>query len=78
MGKHIIDKITDVLIQLVKAKCAKTCSTGCKTSCSRKLAHNMGSEVSYIIPEEDNNKIIPSPSDFTRLLLLMWIAFHVN
>ncbi len=60
MGKHIIDKNYRRFDPVGQSEMCKTCSTGCKTSCSRKLAHNMGSEVSYIIPEEDNNKIIPS------------------
>ncbi len=34
------------------------CSIGCKTHCMRRPAHNMGSKKPFIIPEEDENKMV--------------------
>lgn len=58
LGKHIVDKNYRRFDPVGQSEMCKSCSTGCKTSCSRKLAANMGSEVSYIIPEEDTKKVV--------------------
>ena len=58
MGKHIVDKNYRRFDPVGQSEMCKNCSTGCKTSCSRYMAQNMGSEVSYIIPDEDENKVV--------------------
>lgn len=57
MGKHIIDKNYRRFDPVGQSEMCKDCSTGCKTSCSRKLAHNMGNEVSYIIPDQEEKVV---------------------
>lgn len=58
-GKHIVEKDYHFLDPVGQSDMCATCSTGCKTSCSRKLAKEVGNEVSYIIdePEKKNNLI---------------------
>lgn len=58
LGKHIIDTNYRRFDPVGQSDMCRDCSTGCKTSCSRKLAHNMGNDVPYIIPDEDENKIV--------------------
>lgn len=58
MGKHIVEKNYHRLDPVGQSDMCATCSTACKTSCSRKLAQDLGNEISYIIDD-------PAPKNVT-------------
>jgi len=58
MGKHIVEKNYHRLDPVGQNDMCATCSTACKTSCSRKLAQNVGNEISYIIDEPGEKTVV--------------------
>ncbi|WAW14576.1 hypothetical protein [Peptostreptococcus equinus] len=57
MGKHIIEKDYHRLDPVGQSDMCADCSAGCKISCSRKMAHNMGNDVSYIIDDSVEKEV---------------------
>ena len=58
MGKHIVEKNYHRLDPVGQSDVCANCSTACKTSCSRKLAHDAGNKVSYIIDDSFGKEIV--------------------
>lgn len=57
LGKHVIDKNYHRLDPVGQSDTCANCSTACKTSCNRKLAQELGNDVSYIIDDPKENKV---------------------